>query len=109
MVASLPTLKTRSWRCGYGSKLNQGTAGFSPWLHLPGFHFGHLFLTHSHVVQFDDFMAFIGAFCRSHMARWTRRWVVRGPRRGRSRMQDLKQPPVSSGSLDFLRAPFFAA
>ena len=26
-----------------------GTAGFSPWLHLPGFHFGYLFLTHSQV------------------------------------------------------------
>ena len=34
---------------GYGSQLNhQGTAGFSPWFHLPGFHLGHLFLTHSH-------------------------------------------------------------
>ena len=34
---------------GYGSKLNhQGTAGLSPCFHLPGFHFGYLFLTHSH-------------------------------------------------------------
>ena len=33
-----------------GSKLNhQETAGFSPCFHLPGFHFGYLFLTHSHV------------------------------------------------------------
>ena len=31
-------------RCGYGSKLNQGTAGFSPGLHLPGPPFGVLFL-----------------------------------------------------------------
>ena len=33
---------------GYGSKLNlRGTAGFSHWFHLPGVHFGHLFLTYS--------------------------------------------------------------
>ena len=25
---------------GYGSRLNQETAGFGAWLHLPGFHFG---------------------------------------------------------------------
>ena len=31
---------------GYGSKLShQGTAGCSPCVHLPGFHFGYLFLT----------------------------------------------------------------
>ena len=30
--------------CGYGSKLNhQGTAGFGPYSHLPGFHFGYFF------------------------------------------------------------------
>ena len=28
---------------------HQGTAGFSPFSHLPGFHFGYLFLTHSHL------------------------------------------------------------
>ena len=34
-------------RNGCGSKLDhQGTAGFSPCFHLPGFHFGCLFLTH---------------------------------------------------------------
>ena len=39
----------RMW-CGCGSKLNHwGTAGYSPCFHLPGFHFGYLFLTHSHV------------------------------------------------------------
>ena len=27
-----------------------GTTGFSPWFHLPGFHFGYPFLTHSHVI-----------------------------------------------------------
>ena len=27
----------------------EGPAGFSPWFHLPGFHFGYLFLTHSHL------------------------------------------------------------
>ena len=33
-----------------GSKLiHQRTAGFSPWFHFPRFHFGHLFLTHSHI------------------------------------------------------------
>ena len=45
-----------TWRCpcrtcaappgGYGSKLSQ-TAGFGPCFHLPGFHRGYLFLTHS--------------------------------------------------------------
>ena len=36
--------------CGCGSKLiHQGTAGLSPCFHLPRFHFGYLFLTHSHV------------------------------------------------------------
>ena len=31
-------------RFGGGSELNhQGTAGFSPWFHVPGFHFGYLF------------------------------------------------------------------
>ena len=42
---------------GYGSKLNhQGTAGFSPCYHLPGFHFGYTFLTQSH-------MTFCFMFC----------------------------------------------
>ena len=37
-------------RYGYGSELNHHrTAGFSPWFHLPGFQFGYLFLTHSHI------------------------------------------------------------
>ena len=41
---------------GYGSKLHhQGTAGFGPCFHLPGFHFGNLFLTHSPVEK--------GCFC----------------------------------------------
>ena len=36
---------------GCGSKLNhQGTAGCSPSFHLPGFHFGYIFLTHSQLV-----------------------------------------------------------
>ena len=36
--------------CGYGSKLNHGTAGCSQCVHVPGFHFGCLlFLTHSHM------------------------------------------------------------
>ena len=38
-------------RChmGMGQKNNpRKTAGFSPCVHLPGFHFGYLFLTHSH-------------------------------------------------------------
>ena len=35
---------------GYGSKLNHwGTAGFSRPFHLPGFHFGYLFLAHRHM------------------------------------------------------------
>ena len=41
-------------RSGYGSKLShQGTAGFSQCLHLPGFHFGYLFSTHGHLMQFN--------------------------------------------------------
>ena len=27
---------------------HEGTAVFGPWFHLPGFHFGYLFLTHTH-------------------------------------------------------------
>ena len=35
---------------GHGSKLNhQGTAGFGPCFHLPGFRFGYIFLTHSQI------------------------------------------------------------
>ena len=46
---NLSTQLTQKLPCGYGSKLNhQGTAGFSPCFHLPGY-FGHLFLTHGHV------------------------------------------------------------
>ena len=37
---------------GYGTQLNhQGTAGFSPCFHLPGFHLGYLFLTHRNMKQ----------------------------------------------------------
>ena len=37
---------------GCGSKLNhQGAAGCSPSFHLPGFHFGCIFLTHSHTTK----------------------------------------------------------
>ena len=36
---------------GYGSKLRHQTAGFSPCFHLPGFHLGYLFLTHSHLCE----------------------------------------------------------
>ena len=44
---------------GYGSKLHhQGTTGFSPCLHLQGFHFGYLFSTHSHIVV--DVSVFLG-------------------------------------------------
>ena len=36
---------------GMGSKLiHQGKAGSSPCFHLPGFHFGYLFLTRSHIL-----------------------------------------------------------
>ena len=42
-----PKFEQRSNGCG--SELShQGTAGFSPWFHLPGFHFGYPFWTHSH-------------------------------------------------------------
>ena len=37
---------------GMGQNQNQqGTAGFSPCFHLPGFRFGYLFLTHSHMLR----------------------------------------------------------
>ena len=43
--------------CGCGSKLTQQrTAGFSPWFHLPGFHFGYFFLTHSHGILAVGFL-----------------------------------------------------
>ena len=36
------TVSVAALRDGHGSKLNdQKTAGFSPWFHLPGFHFGY--------------------------------------------------------------------
>ena len=46
----------RSWE---NSRMNgsilshQGTAGFRPCFHLPGFHFGYLILTHSHMNQIE--------------------------------------------------------
>ena len=43
-----PIFYSDSRRFGYGSKLShQGTAGFGPCFHLPGFHFGYLFLNHN--------------------------------------------------------------
>ena len=40
---------------GCESKLNHpGTAGFSLLFNIPGFHFGYLFLTHSHSMLFED-------------------------------------------------------
>ena len=37
-------------RAGCGSKLNHhGPTGFQPFFHVPGFHFGYIFLTHSHL------------------------------------------------------------
>ena len=49
---------------GIGSRLHhQGTAGFSAWFHFPGFHFGRLFLTHSH------FLAMICRFSQSNRRR----------------------------------------
>ena len=39
---------------GYSSELKyQGSAGFSPWFHLPGFLFEHRFLTHAHFSHFS--------------------------------------------------------
>ena len=40
---------------GYGSKeSHQETAGFSPSFHLPGFHLGYIFLTHSHINPYPN-------------------------------------------------------
>ena len=45
--------------CSYGSKLtHSGTAGFSPCVHLPGFHFGYIFFAHSHVGNILSFGGF---------------------------------------------------
>ena len=42
--------KRRLWTSGCGSKLNRrGYAGFGPCFHLPGFHVGTVFLSHSQV------------------------------------------------------------
>ena len=44
-MSSLSSQLTAAHGCG--SKLNhQGTPGFNPGFHLPGFHFGYPFLTH---------------------------------------------------------------
>ena len=42
-----------------GSKLSQGSAGFSLWFHVPGppgFHFGYRVLTHSHLICSEGFL-----------------------------------------------------
>ena len=40
---------------GCGSKLTRrGYAGFGPCFHLPGFHCGTGFLSHSHILYFED-------------------------------------------------------
>ena len=47
---STTSSKTRRSLVGRGSILNhQGTADDSPCVHLPGFHFGYLCFTHSHL------------------------------------------------------------
>ena len=54
----------------YGSKLNQqGTAGFGPCFYLPGFHFGYIFLTHSHVGFASTFPVVCGSFGRDERGR----------------------------------------
>ena len=46
----LPTSAQAHESYGYGSKLNHlELEGFSADSHLPGFHFGYLLLTHSHI------------------------------------------------------------
>ena len=50
------------------SKSNhKGTAGFSPCFHLPGFQFGHLFLTHSLFLG-ELFSVLLGQFSGKQMA-----------------------------------------
>ena len=61
---SRPLRETSLWFCSFTSAVDwsqnedmgmgreiyhPGTAGFSRWFHLPGFHFGHLCLTHTHI------------------------------------------------------------
>ena len=89
---------------GYGSKLNhQGTAGFSPCFHLPGFHFGYIFLTHSQIRKWH--LLFQWGYLNS--------WLSPCVRRDRSREQrqafQSKLPePFSSSEVrdkhDFYKA-----
>ena len=48
--SQIPGCNSAKQEYGCGSILShQGTAYFSPCVHLPGFHFGDLILTHSHI------------------------------------------------------------
>ena len=55
-------------------KLNhEGTAGFAPCFHFPGFHFGTLFLSHNHILARCAW----GCSCR-RFAEWYAPWKLRG-------------------------------
>ena len=55
---------------GMGQILNhQGTAGFSPCFHLPGFRFGYLFSTHSLVAMSTESAGYVQAECGSRVHR----------------------------------------
>ena len=63
-VAARPRGLERMWVWAVWVKMNRrGYAGFGPGFHLPGFHFGYIFLAHGHVSV---------AFCACSL-RWDRR------------------------------------
>ena len=47
-------------------KINQGTPGFNPGFHLPVFHFGYPFLTHSHMKAVQSDRTAVGVVTEQH-------------------------------------------
>ena len=61
---------------GYGSKSSHQTTGFSRCFHLPGYHFGYLFLTHD-LTNPDDSVRARGPILRvASMWLWVKTVVV---------------------------------
>ena len=87
---------------GCGSKwAHQKTAASSPCFLLQGFHFGYLFLTHSHFAPIHS----LAAYLSSHLAP---SWEAAGSRR-RERagavVRHAKAPGVGGGAVDGSNAP----
>ena len=65
-----PRIVRLSITSGYGSKLNhQEFPGFSAGSHLPGFHLGYLFLTHSQVTSHGHLPAWPSGALQTSMQR----------------------------------------